>query len=62
MYPIFTVFIYFEYLRYTIIVDTPYNVMAGGFACMILLTGMGFKWTIDLLLKKNSSAPDSKTL
>jgi hypothetical protein len=51
MYPIFTVFIYYEYLRYSALVKSNINVMAGGFVLILFLTGLGFKWTVDMLIK-----------
>src|SRR5690606_32987023 len=49
LYPAFSVFVFFEYQRYTRQVGSGINVMAGGLVLILLLTGLGFKWTVDML-------------
>jgi hypothetical protein len=61
MYPIFTVFIYYEYLRYSALVKSNINVMAGGFVLILFLTGLGFKWTVDMLIKMRGRTTTTTT-
>lgn len=51
IFPAFTIFLYWEHTRYTSEVQTAVNGVLLGLLLQILLTGLGFKWTYDLVQK-----------
>lgn len=51
VFPTFTVFLWFEYQRYTAITNTWFNVMILAPSCVFFITMQGFVWTYSLFSK-----------
>jgi hypothetical protein len=55
MLPILVVFFYFEYVRYSSSIRTFYNIAAFGVMGTAFITAMSFKWTLDMLWKRQTN-------